>query len=142
MAPDMHTTDCSSLDLEVHLHVTTLASNEGCAYPIPTSVNCRQLVTVCTRQVQLAYHKHLLNVEVGLIKSGDSLVEILGQLVGIFNGHAPALPQVGLHGMGTVPQQDNIALGPLEHRWSVIDVATQHIIFWSRPTHSKCTLHN
>lgn len=68
-----------------------------------------------------------------LIKLGDRFVEVLGQLVGIFDGHTPSLPQIGLHGMCTVAQQDDLPLGPLEHRGSVKDVTPQNISLWCSP---------
>ena len=48
--------------------------------------------------------------------------QVFCQLVSILNSHAAALPQVGLHCMGAVPQQDDIVLGPLEDWRSVINV--------------------
>ena len=105
---------------------------------------------VCLTQ---PYPEHLLNVEPGLVKLGDSLVEILGQLVSILNGHAPSLPKIGLHGMGAVAQQNDLTLGPLENRWPVKDVPPQHIRFWRGPAqqatlvldslgHLNCHHHN
>ena len=79
------------------------------------------------------HHQHLLYVEPGLLERVPGFAEILSQLVGIFNGHAPTLTQVGLHGMGAVAQQDHIVLGPLEDWGAVKDVTAQHIRLWCCP---------
>jgi len=82
---------------------------------------------------KLTYHQHLLHVEPGLLERVLGFAEILSQLIGIFNGHATALAQVGLHGMGAVSQQDHIVLGPLEDWGAVKDVTAQHIRLWCCP---------
>lgn len=79
------------------------------------------------------HHQHLLHVEPGLLERVPGFAEILSQLVGIFNGHAPTLTQVGLHGVGAVAQQDHIVLGPLEDWGTVKDVTAQHIGLWCCP---------
>ena len=42
------------------------------------------------------------------------------------------LPQVWLHGVNRVPQQDRPALTPLEHGWPVKDVAAQDVLLGGR----------
>lgn len=71
-----------------------------------------------------AYHKDSFQVEVGLLEVLGLKVQVLCQLEGVLNGHAAPLPQVGLHRMGAVPQQDDIALGPLEDRRAIKDITT------------------
>ena len=90
---------------------------------------------------QQAHHQDSLQIEPGLFEGRSFLGQVLCQLVGVLNGHAPSLTQVGLHGMGTVPQQDDIVLGPLEDRGAVEDVTTQHIRLRRCPAHSSRLLH-
>lgn len=82
-----------------------------------------------------SYHKDLFQVEPGLLKGLSVLVQVFGQLVGILNGHAASLAQIGLHCMSAVAQQNDILLGPLEDRRAIIDVTTQHISLRSCPAY-------
>ncbi len=81
----------------------------------------------------MTHHQHLLHIEPRLLERVRGFAEILSQLIGILNGHATPLTQVGLHGVGAVPQQDHIVLGPLEHWGAVKDVTAQHIRLWCCP---------
>lgn len=69
-----------------------------------------------------AYHENSFQVEVGLLEVLGLKIQVLCQLEGVLNGHAATLPQVGLHCMGAVPQQNNIALGPLEDWRAIKDI--------------------
>ena len=82
---------------------------------------------------ELTHHQHLLHVEPGLLERVPGFAEILGQLIGILNGHAPTLAQVGLHGVGAISQQSHIVLGPLKDWGAVKDVTAQHIRLWCCP---------
>ncbi len=52
---------------------------------------------------KLTHHQYLLHVKPGLLERVPGFAKILRQLVCIFDGHAPTLTQVGLHGVGAVP---------------------------------------
>ena len=70
----------------------------------------------------MPYHKDPFQVEPGLLESLGIFVQVLCQLIGVLNGHAATLTQVGLHCVGAVTQQDDILLGPLEDWRPIVDV--------------------
>lgn len=70
----------------------------------------------------MSYHKDPFQIEPRLLEGLGLVVQVLCQLVGILNGHAATLTQVGLHCMSAVTQQNDVLLGPLEDWRAIIDV--------------------